>query len=82
MYAVEFDAVVENGKIDIPAQYQNKFISTVKVILLKPEYINNNAGQTKPTNGFGALAHRANPALWEFEKGAFERNVVKNYDNS
>jgi hypothetical protein len=34
MYAVEFQAKVRNGTIEIPAQYRDKLGQTVKVIVL------------------------------------------------
>ncbi|GBR74443.1 hypothetical protein NO1_1617 [Candidatus Termititenax aidoneus] len=33
MYTAEFDAVVKDGKIEIPRQYQSAFFSNVKVFL-------------------------------------------------
>ena len=35
MHTVEFDANVIDGRIDIPEQYRNDFLSTVRVVLLK-----------------------------------------------
>ena len=37
MQAVEFDAKIKNGKIEIPPNYQNKLGENVKVILLAEE---------------------------------------------
>lgn len=34
MYAIEFQTVVKDGKIEIPAEYQQQFNTKVKVILL------------------------------------------------
>ena len=78
MYAVEFNAKIDNGKIDIPVKYRDKFISDVKVILLKADSrsITSKANEAK---GFGALSHLANPSLWEQEESAWERAVVEKY---
>ena len=38
MYAVEFQAKIKNGVIEIPSQYRDKFKKVVKVIVLaEPE---------------------------------------------
>ncbi|NJM68951.1 MAG: hypothetical protein HC862_01315 [Scytonema sp. RU_4_4] len=39
MFAVEFQANIQNGFIEIPEQYKSQFVTqkSVKVILLKPE---------------------------------------------
>lgn len=34
MYAIEFQTIVKDGKIEIPAEYQQQFNTMVKVILL------------------------------------------------
>jgi hypothetical protein len=34
MYAIEFQTRVKDGKIEIPAQYQDKLKETVRVIIL------------------------------------------------
>jgi hypothetical protein len=81
MNTTEFRAKIKNGKIDVPLQYQNKFDSDVRVIILNRDYENTIATQKNsgPAKGFGALAHRAAPSLWEQEEGAWERAVVNNY---
>jgi hypothetical protein len=78
MYAVEFNTIINNGTINIPMKYRDKFISDVKVILLKTEShsITSKANEAK---GFGALSHLANASLWEQEDGAWERAVVEKY---
>ncbi|MCL2421344.1 MAG: hypothetical protein FWD03_05745 [Defluviitaleaceae bacterium] len=35
MYAVEFNTKIRDGRIDVPEQYRNEFVSDVKVILFK-----------------------------------------------
>jgi hypothetical protein len=42
MNAVEFDTVIQNGKIDIPSQYLQDLSSRVRVILIQEE-----SGQSK-----------------------------------
>ncbi len=43
MYAVEFQAKIKNGIIEVPAQYRDKFKKVVKVIVLaEPEEPANN----------------------------------------
>ena len=37
MYAFEFQAKPENGRIEIPAEYQDKIAGTVRVIVLSAE---------------------------------------------
>ncbi len=39
MFAVEFQANIQNGFIEIPEQYKSQFVTqkSIKVILLKPE---------------------------------------------
>ncbi len=34
MYAIEFQAKVKNGTIEIPSQYRDKLSQTVKVVVL------------------------------------------------
>ena len=84
MYAAEFYAVVKNGKIEVPVQYQNEFQSSVKVILLSSKQqkciIADN--KIKQAKGFGSLSHGAKPDLWEQEKGAWERAVIEKYGSN
>ena len=37
MYAFEFQAKPKNGRIEIPAEYQDKIVGTVRVIVLSQE---------------------------------------------
>ena len=84
MYAVEFDANIMDGRIEIPAEYQKQFSTphNVKVILMKKEA----AHTAKPHNaaaqdsGFGSLSRYANPTLWEQESRAWERAVVEKHE--
>jgi hypothetical protein len=81
MNAVEFYTRINNGKIEVPLQYQNSLGSDVKVIILNLDY-NDVSYQNAPAQaakGFGALAHRANPSLWDAERNALERAVVEKY---
>ena len=78
MLSIEFYADINEGKIDIPLQYQDEFKTNVKVILLKTGYSNANSKE-KIAKGFGALSHGANPDLWSQEKKAWERAVVDKY---
>lgn len=81
MYAVEFSATVRDGKIEIPAEYMNRFSSDVKVILLAKEQESSAKRKINTKeSGFGALSHYANPSLWEQETNAWERAVVENYE--
>lgn len=82
MYAVEFNATVQDGKIEIPMNYKHQFSSEVKVILMKKEAekASKIKAATTADKGFGALAHLANPSLWEQEAGAWERAAVKKHD--
>ena len=81
MYAIEFEATVRNGKIEIPAEYMSRFSSDVKVILMAKEREKNAMVKEKKESGFGALSGYANPALWEQESGAWERAAVEKYEN-
>ena len=84
MYAVEFYAVVKDGKIDVPVQYQNEFKSKVRVILLSAEQQKSTLTEKKlvQAKGYGSLSHGANPKLWEQEKSAWERAIVEKYDSN
>ena len=81
MYAVEFNAKVDDGRINIPKQHINDFISDVKVILLRLDNTlpDNSVAKTE-LKAFGALSHRANPKLWEQEETAMEKALVNNYE--
>ncbi|MDQ4078739.1 MAG: hypothetical protein M3220_21165 [Chloroflexota bacterium] len=37
MYAVEFQTVIKDGVIEVPAEYRDRFHKQVRVILLTPE---------------------------------------------
>ena len=77
---IEFSAKISNGKIDVPPQYREALGLDVKVILMKTVKPKNEKNETeKIAKGFGALAHRANPALWDQEEGAWGRAVRKKY---
>jgi hypothetical protein len=78
MYAIEFEATVRNGKIEIPPEYTSRFSSDVKVILMAKERGKN--VKVKKESGFGALSSHANPALWEQESGAWERAAMEKYE--
>jgi hypothetical protein len=84
MYAVEFNANIMDGKIEIPARYRNQFSAPhdVKVILMKQ--IKPQSGKAKKSeeedSGFGALSRYANPELWDREARAWERAAVKKHD--
>ncbi len=86
MYAVEFNANIMDGKIEIPAQYRKQFSAPhdVKVILMKQI----KPHSAKPTqseeedSGFGALSRYANPALWDREAHAWESAAVKKHDSN
>jgi hypothetical protein len=81
MNTVEFYTKINNGIIEVPLQYQNSLNSDVKVIILELDYddASDQNEIPKPARGFGALAHRANPSLWDAEKNAWERAVVEKY---
>ncbi|GHV83120.1 hypothetical protein AGMMS50212_04600 [Spirochaetia bacterium] len=76
MYATEFETtVLEDGKIEIPIEYRNP-ASRIKVIILQ------NSVQKRSVesgDGFGALAHLANPEHWNKERGAWKKVAVKKY---
>ena len=80
MYAIEFEATVRDGKIEIPAEYMGRFSSGVKVILLAKEQEKGTMAKEKNESGFGALQGYANPALWEQESGAWERAAGEKYE--
>jgi hypothetical protein len=82
METVEFYATINNGKIDVPAQYLDEFRSEVKVLIFKPLRKHIATRKEKAAKGFGALAHRANPALWELEDNAWERAVIEKYGSN
>ncbi len=44
MYAFEFQAKPQNGRIEIPAEYKEKIKGTVRVIVLSQEESNGSAG--------------------------------------
>ena len=78
MHAAEFEAVVKDGKIEIPQQYQNKFFTHVKVFMLEKMSAGNK--KTNSVNSlYGALADGANPTLWKKEKTAWKRAAAKKY---
>lgn len=74
MFAIEFNATVRDGKIEIPTEYKQQFSApnNVKVILLKREQINSAKAKkaTKADFGFGALSRYANADLWAHESHA------------
>jgi hypothetical protein len=84
MYAIEFDANIRDGIIQIPARYKKQFVNphNVKVILLSQETSKTRTTQPAKTenNGFGVLSRFANPALWEQENGAWERAAVEKHE--
>jgi hypothetical protein len=67
MHTAEFEAVVKDGKIELPRQYQGKFFQ-VKVFVMDALLTKKPAA--KSGHGFGALTGLANPALWDKEQGA------------
>ena len=77
MHAAEFEAVVKDGKIEIPQQYEGKFFQ-VKVFVM--DALQTKKSPVKSGYGFGALAGLANPALWDKEQGAGKRAAIKKYD--
>ncbi|MDR1322855.1 MAG: hypothetical protein LBK68_00275 [Candidatus Margulisbacteria bacterium] len=78
MHTAEFEAVVKDGKIELPQQYQNEFFTHVKVFLL--EKTSSGAKKINPINNlYGALADGANPTLWEKEKTAWRIAAAKKY---
>ena len=79
MYSIEFDAIIDNGSIQIPLQYRGAFDADVKVILIKSEDPTQLHKTNREAVAFGRLAHRANPALWEQEEKAWERAVIERY---
>ncbi len=85
MYAVEFDANIRDGMIQIPARYKNQFVAphNVKVILLRQETAKTQTARKDKAadDGFGALSRYANPALWEQENGAWERAAVEKHES-
>ena len=66
--------IYENDRVILmnPDIYANEFNSSVKEILLKEKQSGSIPKGSLPNaaKGFGALAHRANPDLWEQEEGA------------
>ena len=84
MRAIEFIADANDGIIEIPQKYRKEFKSSLKVILLKAENDSavENKNSDKTLHGFGILAHRANPDLWDKEDGAWERAVKENHENN
>lgn len=80
MYAIEFEATVRDGKIEIPAEYMSRFSSNVKVILMVKEREKNAMAKEQKESGFGVLSGYANPALWEQESSAWERAAVKKHE--
>ena len=80
MDSVEFYTTINNGKIDVPAQYLDEFSSEVKVLLIKPLRKHSAAKRTgRVAKSFGSLAHRANPAFWDLEENAWERAVIEKH---
>jgi hypothetical protein len=77
MYATEFETMVlEDSKIEIPMEYR-KPASRIKVIILQSSI------KKQPNisgDGFGALAHRANPKLWDKESDAWKKAAIETFD--
>jgi hypothetical protein len=67
--------VLEDGKIEIPMEYR-KPSSRIKVIILQSSI---KKQSNVSGDGFGALAHRANPKLWDKESDAWKKAAIKKY---
>jgi len=83
MYAIEFNATIMDGKIEIPAKYKQQFSTpnNVKVILMKKETPTAAGAQnTEDDFGFGMLSRHANPTLWEQESSAWERVALEKHE--
>ncbi|GHU39494.1 hypothetical protein FACS1894190_04410 [Spirochaetia bacterium] len=79
MYATEFEAMVlEDGKIEIPREYR-KPSSRIKVIILQSSKEKQFKGSG---DGFGALANKANPKLWDKETNAWKKAAIEKYVSS
>ncbi|GHV77375.1 hypothetical protein AGMMS49942_21960 [Spirochaetia bacterium] len=75
MYTTEFETtVLEDGKIEIPVEYRRPS-SRIKVIILQNSI---KKQRTVCGDGFGALAHRANPNLWDKESDAWKKAAIEN----
>lgn len=76
MYATEFETMVlEDGKIEIPMEYR-KPSSRIKVIILQSTTKKHPAVSG---DGFGSLAHKANPKLWDKESDAWKKAAIEKY---
>jgi len=74
MYAVEFNAQITDGKIEIPKEYLEKFDSNVRIIMLceYPKAVSVNLTDEKKNKSIkGILSNYANPELISLEKEAW-----------
>jgi hypothetical protein len=78
MHTAEFEAMVKDGKIEVPQQYQNEFFTHVKVFMLEKTSAGNK--KINSLNSlYGALADGANPTLWKKEKTAWKRAAARKH---
>jgi len=79
MYAVEFNAQITDGKIEIPKEYLQKFDSNVRIIMLseypKSYSVNLEDAEKKNKSLKGILNKYANPELISLEKEAWGKAV-------
>jgi hypothetical protein len=79
MNATEFETMVlEDGKIEIPMEYR-KPLSRIRVIILQSTIKKH---PIVSGDGFGVLAHRANPKLWDKEADAWKKAAIEKANRS
>jgi len=81
MYAVEFNAKIDNGKIEVPTEYLWEPISDVRVIMLYENPIpakQNNSGRGNKSIK-GIISQYANPELIPSEKEAWGEAAKEKY---
>ena len=81
MYAVEFNAKILDGKIEVPMEYLRTLVSDVKVIMLYETPPNSHVKQSDSENKSikGIISKYANPELIPLEKTAWEEAVKEKH---
>ncbi len=83
MFAIEFEAEINDGKIQIPKKYLNKLTSNVKVIILNSSQndIKENNNTNAKQSAMGILKEFADISLIDTEKDAWGKAVQEKYAN-
>ena len=86
MQAIEFNAKISDGKIEVPMEHLQTLVSDVKIIMLYESPSNSKDKQNdaahKGKSIKGIISHYANPKLVPLEKEAWGEAVKeKHVDN-